>query len=391
MAPDLDFLRWDDVFTEDQRMIRDTVREFVDREVLPHIGQWCDENKFPTHLIPTLAELGVFGPTVPEEYGGAGLDYQTYGLIMQELERGDSGLRSFCSVQSSLCMFPILEYGSDEQKKKYLPEMARGKLIGCFGLTEPEGGSNPAAPRTTAKRDGDGWVLNGEKMWITNGTIADLAVVWVQTGDSPRDIRGFVVKKGTPGYSAPEIKKKIGLKASVTSSLVFEDCRVGADALLPGTDCGLKAPLMCLSMARFGIAYGGLGAARGCLEEALAFTATRRPFTKSLNQYQLVQQKLADCFSRLCRAEALVYRVGQLLDAGKWIPEHISMAKRDSVRGALETARVCRDMLGANGITYEFHAGRHETNLISVDTYEGTYDIHTLILGRYLTGQAAFD
>ena len=391
MASNLDFLQWDQLFREDQIMVRDTVREFVDREVLPHVGTWCDEGRFPMHLVPRLAELGVLGPTIPEDLGGAGLDYQTYGLAMQELERGDSGLRSFCSVQSSLCMFPIHEYGSEEQKRNYLPAMAAGEKVGCFGLTEPEGGSNPASPRTTARRDGDGWVLNGEKMWITNGSIADVAVVWAQTGQSARDIRGFLVEKGTPGFSAPEIKKKIGLRASVTSSLVFDDCRVGPEALLPGTEVGLKAPLSCLSMARFGIAYGGLGVARGCLEEALAFTETRQPFSRPLNHYQLIQQKLTDCFSDLCLAQGLVYRVGALLDQGHCIPEHISMAKRASIRMAMNTARRCREILGANGITYEFHAGRHETNLVSVDTYEGTYDIHTLILGRYLTGHSAID
>ncbi len=391
MSVDLDFLRWDDTLTEDQRMIRDAVREFVDTDVLPNIGRWCDEGTFPEQLIPKIADLGLLGVTVPEEYGGAGLDYHTYGLITQELERGDSGLRSFASVQSSLCMFPILKYGSEEQKRKFLPDMAAGKKIGCFGLTEPEGGSNPATPRTTAKKTANGWVLNGEKMWITNGGISALAVVWAQTGNSPADIRGFIVERGTKGFSTPEIKKKIGLRASITSSIVLEDCEVGDDALMPGTDCGLKAPLSCLSMARFGIAYGGIGAAIGCLEEALDFTSTRKPFTKTLDHYQLIQAKLANVFTDICLAQGLAYRVGALLNDGKWIPEHISMAKRNNVRMALEAARTCREILGANGITYEFHAGRHETNLISVDTYEGTYDIHTLILGRHLTGKAAFD
>ncbi|MEK7484829.1 MAG: acyl-CoA dehydrogenase family protein [Planctomycetota bacterium] len=392
MPLDLDFFQYDDLLTEEQRSIRDTLRKFINSEVLPYIGEWCDEGKFPTHLIPQFAEMGLLGPTLPEKYGCAGLDYTSYGLLTQELERGDSGLRSFCSVQSSLCMYPIFEFGSEEQRLKWLPGMAAGKLIGCFGLTEPFGGSNPGGMRVTAKKDGNSWVLNGEKMWITNGSIADLAVVFAQTGEheDTKTIRAFVVEKGTKGFEAPEIKRKIGLRCSVTSSLVFSDCRIPAANLLPKSEMGIKAALMCLNNARFGIAFGALGAAMGCFEEAVQFTKTRQPFGEPLASYQLIQKKLADIFTNIVMGQGLALRLGGLKDSGKIKPQHISMAKRQNVRMALETARVCREMLGASGITYDYHSGRHETNLISVDTYEGTYDIHTLILGQYITDENAF-
>jgi glutaryl-CoA dehydrogenase len=392
MPIDLDFYHYDDTLTEEQRAIRDTVRKFVNQEVLPHIGLWCDQEQFPNHLIPQFAEMGLLGSTLPEAYGCAGLDYTSYGLLAQELERGDSGLRSFCSVQSSLCMYPIFEFGSEAQRKKWLPLMAQGKLIGCFGLTEPHGGSNPVGMQVTAKKDGNQWVLNGEKMWITNGSISHLAVVFAQTGEhsDPKTIRAFVVEKGTPGFATPDIKKKIGLRCSVTSSLVFSDCKIPEENLLPGSHIGIKAALMCLNNARFGIAFGGVGAAMGCLEEAVAYSKTRKPFDEPLASYQLIQKKLADVFTDLVMAQGLALRLGALKDSGKVKPQHISMAKRQNVRMALNTARTCREILGAAGITYEFHAGRHETNLISVDTYEGTYDVHTLILGQYLTEENAF-
>lgn len=386
----IDFYSLYETFNDTEKMIVDTVRDFVDKEVIPNIGGWCDKGIFPRSLIDSIADLGLLGATLPEEYGGAGLDANAYGLIMQELERGDTGLRSFASVQNALVMYPIFNFGSEEQKQKYLPGMASGKLIGCFGLTEPDGGSNPAGMKTKAVKDGNSWILNGSKMWITSATMADVAVVFAQTGNSHKDIRGFVIEKGTPGYTANSIHKKIGLRASDTGELVLEDCRIPAENLLPKSDVGIRAPLGCLDQARYGIAFGAVGAAMACLEEALEFTETRAPFDKPLNEYQLVQKKLADIITNITAGQLLNQRMAQLKDAGKLLPEQISLAKRQNVRMALEAARSCREMLGANGITYEFHAGRHEVNLISVDTYEGTYDIHTLILGHALTGKQAF-
>lgn len=386
----IDFYNIDELLSEEELMIRDTIREFVDEQVIPNIGDWANEGIFPRELITGVAELGVLGVTTPEEYGGAGLDYLAYGLIMQELERGDTGLRSFASVQNSLVMYPIHAFGSEEQRNKYLPRLASGEDIGCFGLTEPDGGSNPASMRTTAERKGGKWVLNGSKLWITSATMADVAIVFAQTGDSHRDIRGFIVEKGMPGFSANQIKKKIGLRASDTGELVFDNCEVPEENLLPGSDTGLRAPLSCLDQARFGIAFGAVGAAMACLEEALEFTESRAPFGRALNEYQLVQKKLADIITNITMGQTLNLRLAQLKNNGTAKPEQISLAKRQNVRMALEAARTCREILGANGITYEFHSGRHEVNLISVDTYEGTYDIHTLILGMALTGKGAF-
>ncbi len=386
----IDFYNIEESLSDTERLIRDTVREFVNEQVITNIDDWCVKGKFPDHLISPMAEMGLLGAALPEEYGGAGLDALAYGLIMQELERGDSGLRSFASVQNGLVIFPIFTFGSEEQRNRWLPELAAGRLIGCYGLTEPDGGSNPGAMRTRAVRDGDSWVLNGSKMWITNATLADIAIVFAQTGDKPKDIRGFVVEKGTPGFVQNPILRKIGLRASDTGELFFEDCRVPDENLLPGSDIGLRAALNCLDQARYGIAFGAVGAASACLEEALEFSATRAPFGKPLAGYQMVQQKLADIISGITAAQLINLRLAQLKDAGTIKPEQISLAKSRNVRMALNTARSCREILGANGITYEFCSGRHETNLISVDTYEGTYDIHTLIMGAALTGIQAF-
>ena len=386
----IDFFDIEEILGETERMVRDTVRSFVDDEVLPHIGQWCTEGTFPRHLVGPMAEMGLLGAALPEQYGGAGLNPLAYGLIMQELERGDSGLRSFASVQNGLVIFPIHAYGTEEQRERWLPRLAAGELIGCYGLTEPDGGSNPGGMRTLAVRDGDGWVLNGAKMWITNATMADLAVVFAQTGEKPRDIRGFVVERGTPGFVQNQITRKIGLRASDTGELVLEDCRVPDENLLPGSDIGLRAALSCLDQARYGIAFGAVGAAEACLEEALEFSATRAPFDKPLAGYQMVQRKIADIVAGITSAQLINYRLAQLKESGSVKPEQISLAKSRNVRMALETARTCREILGANGITYEFSSGRHETNLISVDTYEGTYDIHTLVIGAAMTGIQAF-
>ena len=386
----IDFFDIEEILGETERMVRDTVRSFVDDEVLPHIGQWCTEGTFPRHLVGPMAEMGLLGAALPEQYGGAGLNPLAYGLIMQELERGDSGLRSFASVQNGLVIFPIHAYGTEEQRERWLPRLAAGELIGCYGLTEPDGGSNPGGMRTRAVRDGDGWVLNGAKMWITNATMADLAVVFAQTGEKPREIRGFVVESGTPGFVQNQITRKIGLRASDTGELVLEDCRVPNENLLPGSDIGLRAALSCLDQARYGIAFGAVGAAEACLEEALEFSSTRAPFDKPLAGYQMVQRKIADIVAGITSAQLINYRLAQLKESGSVKPEQISLAKSRNVRMALETARTCREILGANGITYEFSSGRHETNLISVDTYEGTYDIHTLVIGAAMTGIQAF-
>ncbi len=382
----LDFYDLDDLFSEEERMVRDSVRAWVSERFLPVIMEHFENGTFPMDLVPELAELGVFGPTTPEEYGGAGLNSVAYGIICQELERGDSGLRSFVSVQGSLVMWPILAYGSEEQKRRWLPAMAAGKKIGCFGLTEPDAGSNPGGMQTTARRDGDGWILNGRKMWITNGTVSDVGVVWART---PEGIRGFLVETGTPGYSAPEQKHKWSLRASVTSELVLEDVRVPDSARLPKAE-GLKAPLSCLTQARYGIAWGGIGAAQACFDEALRYTKERIVFDKPVAAYQIPQAKLADMATKITNGQLMAWRLGRLKDADRMTPAHVSMAKRNNVHLGLECARICRDMLGANGISLEYQVGRHMLNLESVITYEGTHDIHTLAVGAELTGIPAF-
>jgi glutaryl-CoA dehydrogenase len=361
-------------------------RDFVSEAIMPIIGEAYENAEFPMDLIPKIAELGMLGANLPEEYGGAGLGPVAYGLIMQELERGDSGIRSFASVQGALVMWPIFEYGTEEQKRRWLPAMAKGEAIGCFGLTEPDHGSNPGGMVTNAKKDGDDWILNGAKMWITNGTMSDVALVWAKTDDG---IQGFLVEKDMKGFSAPEQKRKFSLRASVTSELVLEDVRVPEANRLPSVT-GLKGPLSCLTQARYGIAWGGLGAAMACYDEALDYTLNREQFGRPLAGFQLVQQKLANMVTEITKGQLLVWRLGKLKEAGKATPQHVSMAKRNNVGRALDIARVARDMLGANGITAEYQCMRHMCNLESVNTYEGTYDIHTLILGQDVTGISAF-
>jgi glutaryl-CoA dehydrogenase len=383
----VDFLNLDSLLSEDERAVRDTVRSWVDENLIPIIGQAYIEGKFPKQLIPGMAELGLFGANLPEEYGCAGLNNVAYGLIMQELERGDSGIRSFASVQGALVMYPIYAFGSDEQKKQWLPLLASGQEIGCFGLTEPDFGSNPAGMRTAAKRDpGGDWVLNGTKMWITNGSVADVAIVWARTDEG---IRGFLVPAGTPGFSAPEIKRKLSLRASVTSELVLDDVRLPADAVLPETR-GLSAPLGCLNEARFGIIFGALGAALDCLETALAYAGDREVFDRPLASFQLTQQKLTDMAVEIGKGMLLAVHLGRLKDAGEVTPEQVSVGKLNNVREAIAIARECRTILGANGITLEYPVIRHANNLESVLTYEGTSEVHSLVLGRALTGHAAF-
>jgi glutaryl-CoA dehydrogenase len=371
--------------TEEQRMVQDSVARLVDEKVLPVIQKCFEEHRFPKELIPELASLGLLGSSL-KGYGCAGLDGSSYGLICQELERGDSGIRSFVSVQSSLCMYPIHAYGSEEQKQKYLPGMARGELIGCFGLTEPHGGSDPANMKTHAKRRGKDWVLNGSKMWITNGTIADLAVVWAMTEEG---IRGFIVEKGTAGFAAPEIERKFSLRASVTSALFFDNVVVPESHVLPGI-VGLKGPLSCLTQARYGIAWGVIGAAQACLGQLLDYSKTRILFGRPLAQNQAIQLRLADMARRITTAQLLALQLGRLKDAGKMQPSHVSLAKWNNCRMALDIARDCRDMLGGAGISAEYVPVRHMLNLESVITYEGTETIHELTIGRELTGLNAF-
>ncbi len=366
-------------------MVRDTVRKFVNERVLPIIGEHFEAGTFPRELIPEIAELGLLGMHL-EGYGCAGLSAVCYGLACQELEAGDSGLRSFVSVQGSLAMFPIHKYGSEEQKQRWLPRMARGEAIGCFGLTEPDSGSDPGSMRTTARRDGDSYILNGTKMWITNGGIADIAVVWAKTDEG---IRGLLVERGTPGFSTSDVHHKLSLRASITSELHFEDCRVPADNMLPGVR-GLRGPLSCLDEARYGIAWGSVGAARACYEVALDYAKTRVQFDRPIASFQLVQEKLVIMATELVKGQLLALQLGRLKDEGLLHPVQVSVAKRNNVREALRTAREARSVLGANGITLEYPISRHSNNLESVYTYEGTDDIHTLIIGQAITGQNAF-
>ncbi len=383
----LDFFRLDDLLSEEERMVRDMAREFVEREVLPIIAQAWEEGRFPMELVPKMAELGFLGPFIPEEYGGLGASYTIYGLIMQELERGDSGVRSFASVQGSLVMYPIWKFGSEEQKKKYLPKLASAELIGCFGLTEPDAGSDPGSMKTRAKRVSDGWVLNGSKMWITNAPIADVFIIWAK--DDEGRVRGFIVEKGTPGLTAVEQKHKVSLRASSTGEIYLEDVHVPPEAELPNTE-GLKSALMCLTSARYGIAWGAVGAAQAVFDEALKYSQERIQFGRPIGSFQITQHKLADMATKITAAQMMAYHLGRLADEGKMKYWHVSMAKRHNVRVALEAARVARGILGANGISLEYQSIRHMCNLESVETYEGTYEIHTLILGHVLTGFEAY-
>ena len=382
----LDYYHLDDLLSEDEIMVRDMTREFVTDAVMPIIGEAYENAEFPRQLISQVGELGMLGPNLPAKYGCSELGPVAYGLICQELERGDSGLRSFVSVQGSLAMWPIFAYGSEEQRMRWLPGMAKGELIGCFGLTEPDHGSDPGGMITRARKDGDEWVLNGAKMWITNGTVADVAVVWAQTDDG---IQGFLVEKGMDGFSAPEQKRKFSLRASVTSELVFEDVRVPEANRLQGVK-GLKGPLGCLTQARYGIAWGGVGAAMACYDEVLNYTKEREQFGKPLAGFQLIQANLADMVTEITKGQLVAWRLGKLKEANKARPQHVSLAKRNNIKMALEIARMARDMLGANGVTAEYQSMRHMCNLESVYTYEGTHNIHTLILGHDVTGIPAY-
>ncbi len=374
------------LLSEEERAVQDTVARFTDERVRPIIGEAFDQGRFPKELVPEIAELGLLGSSLPEQYGCAGLNGVSYGLICQELERGDSGIRSFVSVQSSLCMYPIFAYGSEEQRQRWLPDMAAGKVIGCFGLTEPHGGSDPANMKTRAVRDGGDWVINGSKMWITNGNLADIAIVWAQTDEG---IQGFVLEKGMPGFTAQEIKHKMSLRASVTSALFFDNVRVPDSSRLPNVK-GLKGPLGCLTQARYGITWGPIGAAIACLDEALGYTKERILFDRPLAATQSAQIKMADMARRITLAQLLSLQLGRLKDAGTMAPQQVSLAKWNNCRMAIDIARECRDLLGGAGITTEHAAIRHALNLESVITYEGTETVHQLVIGRELTGISAF-
>jgi glutaryl-CoA dehydrogenase len=382
----VDYYGIDDLLTEEQRMMRDAVRDWVEAKFLPVVSQHHRDGTFPMELAKDLGEMGVFGATL-KGYGCAGLDNVAYGLIMQELERGDSGLRSFASVQSGLVMYPIHSYGSDAQKDRWLPRLQSGAALGCFGLTEPDHGSDPGSMKTRAARKGSEYVLNGTKLWITNGSVADVAVVWAKGDDG--EIGGYLVEKGTPGYSTLDIHGKFSMRASITSELAFADCRIPLENKLPGVK-GLKGPLSCLSQARYGIAWGAIGAAMGCYDWALQYSQQRIQFNKPIGSFQLVQQKLVWMITEITKAQLLCWRLGQLKDAGRARPQQISMAKMNNVQMALDGARMARDILGAAGIVDEHPIIRHMMNLETVNTYEGTHDIHTLIVGRDITGLDAF-
>jgi len=381
-----DFLDIDSLLSDEEILLRDTVREFVEKEINPNVGDWWEEGVIPhTDLAKAFGDLGMFGMHL-EGYGCAGTSATEYGLASLELEAGDSGIRSFVSVQGSLVMFPIWKFGSEEQKQTWLPQMARGEVIGCFGLTEADSGSDPSSMRTNARRDGSDWIINGSKMWITNGSIADIAIIWARTDDG---VRGFIVPTDSPGFSAPEIKKKASLRASVTSELILDDIRVPDDFVLPGV-ASMRGPLSCLSEARFGIAFGAMGSARSCYETALAYAKERVQFDVPIGSFQLTQQKLVEMMVAVQRGTLIALHLGRRKDEGKLTPEQVSFGKFDNVRNALDVARTGRSILGANGITLEYPIFRHMANLETVLTYEGTNEIHTLVMGEAITGLNAF-
>jgi glutaryl-CoA dehydrogenase len=382
----LDFLALDALLEDEEKAIRDTIRQFVRQRVLPEVGEWFEKGAFPRELMPELAKLGLFGMHL-DGYGLPGASAVAYGLTCMELEAGDAGVRSAVSVQGSLAMFPIWRWGSEEQKERWLPPMHTGEVIGCFGLTEPDAGSDPGAMRTHARRDGSDWILNGAKMWITNGTIADIAIVWARTDEG--EIRGFIVEKDMPGFSAPEIHRKLSLRASVTSELVLQDVRVPDENVLPDAT-SLRGPLSCLNEARYGIVWGSVGAGRACFESALEYAKERIAFGKPIAAYQLTQEKLAEMALELNRAALVALHLGRMKDAGTLRPEQVSLGKMGNVRGAIEVARSARTILGANGVTLEYPVIRHVNNLESVLTYEGTHEVHTLVVGEALTGENAF-
>ena len=384
----LDLYDLNELLDADERQVRSVARRYMDSEVVPEIANWWEEGTFPRDLANTFGELGFLGPNLPEEYGGAGLSNVGYGLIMYELERADSGLRSFASVQGALVMYPIFAYGSEEQKREYLPELAAGRMIGCFGLTEADGGSDPGAMKTRARRDGDDWILDGSKMWITNGNISDIAVVWAK--DEEGTVQGFIVPRDTPGFRANLVKHKMSLRASVTSELVMDGVRIPDRLRLPGGS-GLRAPLGCLTQARYGIAWGAMGSLEAVYAEALDFAQSRKTFGKPIAGRQLVQHKLVEMATDHTTGMLLAWRLGRLKDDGSMNFAQVSLAKRNNVRCALQAARAAREILGGSGITLEYHSIRHMLNLETVDTYEGTFDIHTLIVGRQLTGQGALE
>lgn len=383
----VDFYDIDSLLTDEERMVRDNVRAFMEARVLPGISKHYEDGTFPTELIPEFGRLGVLGANLPEKYGCANMGDIAYGLVMQELERVDSGIRSFCSVQGALVMYPIYAFGSDEHRDIWLPKLASGEAVGCFGLTEPDFGSNPGGMITRAERTSKGFVLNGTKRWITNGNLADVAVIWAKLDGV---IRGFVVPTKTPGFTAQKIERKFSLRASVTSELILEEVEVPESALMPGVQ-GLKGPLSCLTQARYGISWGVVGAAMACFECAVDYAKNRVQFSRPIAAYQLVQAKFADMLTEITKAQLVVWRLGKLKEQKKMRPDQVSLAKRNNVHMALEVARKCRDILGGNGITYEYPIARHLMNLETVITYEGTHDIHTLVLGQAVTGIPAYD
>ncbi len=387
MFKELDFMNLDSLLTPEELQIKDSVRKFVTKEYMPTVSENFENAHFDKSLIPKIGSLGLLGANLPEKYGCANLNNISYGIINQELERGDSGLRSFASVQSALVMYPIYAFGTEEQKMKWLPKLAAGEKIGCFGLTEPDHGSDPNSMITTAKDQGDHYLINGAKMWITNGSMADIAIVWAKLDGV---VRGFIVETSLDGFTQPLIKDKYSLRASITSELVFDNVKVSKDALLPNVK-GLKGPLSCLTQARFGIAWGAIGAAQACFDEALSYTKERTQFGKPIAQFQLTQQKLTKIATEITKAQFMTYHLAKLKDKGEHTPAQVSMAKMNNVEMALNTARTTRSMLGANGISSEYQSMRHMCNLESVYTYEGTHEIHTLIVGMELTGLAAFN
>lgn len=382
-----DFYNIDDLLTEEHKLIRSSIRDFVKKEISPKIEEWCQRAEFPVDIVKKFGEIGAFGPTIPQEYGGGGLDYISYGLIMQEIERGDSGMRSTASVQGSLVMYPIFKFGSEDQKKKYLPKLASGEMLGCFGLTEPDFGSNPSGMRTRLKKDGDKFILNGSKMWISNAPEADIAVVWAK--DDNDRIKGVLVERGMEGFTTPETKGKWSLRASTTGELVFDNVSIPKENILPQKD-GLGAPLMCLDSARFGIAWGTIGAAMDCYDSARRYSLDRIQFDRPIGSFQLIQKKLAEMLTEITKAQLVNWKLGKMMDEGTATTAQISMAKRNSVEMALKIAREARQIHGGMGITGEFPIMRHMMNLESVVTYEGTHDIHLLILGKEITGIQAF-